>query len=128
MLSLIFHEVCVFALVLCHRQRLEAIKYTESRYNHNMSIEDQVAKKKSAIRPALLWFGAIVIVMGNVAIEGDYANGYIASVAGIAAALIGCYLWTREKNRAWEFALWGLLAPIGYLGIMFLKDKTTQQS
>jgi cyanate permease len=93
-----------------------------------MSIEDQVAKKKSAIRPALLWFGAIVIVMGNVAMEGDYANGYIASVAGIAAALIGCYLWTREKNRAWEFALWGLLAPIGYLGIMFLKDKTTQQS
>ena len=85
-----------------------------------------MVKKKSTLRPVLLWAGAIFSVMGNVAVELGYANGYVATVVGIILALIGCYLWTRDKNRAWGFALWGLLVPIGYLGIMFLKDKSTQ--
>jgi cyanate permease len=85
-----------------------------------------MAKNKSALRLVLLWIGAIISVIGNVAGELGYASGSIATVVGIVAALIGCYLWTRDKNRAWGFALLGLLAPIGYLGIMFLKDKSTQ--
>ena len=87
-----------------------------------------MAKKKSALRPVLLWVGAIISVIGNAAIELGYANGSVATVVGIVVALIGCYLWTRDKNRAWGFALLGLLAPIGYLGIMFLKDKSAQQA
>ena len=39
--------------------------------------------------------------------------------------LIGCYIWTKLKNRHWAFMFWGLLAPIGLLGISLLEDKTT---
>ena len=88
---------------------------------------NQVAKKKNALRPISLWVGAILTVIGSAAVEFGNTNGYVASEVGIVVALIGCYLWTREKNRAWGFALWGLLVPIGYLGIMFLKDKTTTE-
>ena len=53
-----------------------------------------MVKKKSALRPVLLWAGAIFAVMGNTAIELGYANGAVATVVGIVVALIGCYLWT----------------------------------
>lgn len=45
-------------------------------------------------------------------------------VLAVACTLTGCYIWTRLKNRHWGFTLWGLLTPIGLLGIAFLKDKT----
>ena len=86
-----------------------------------------MVKKKSAHRIALLWFGAILSISGNVAIEIGRPNGAIATVIGVIMAMTGCYLWTRDKNRASGFALWGLIAPIGYLAIMSLKDKSAQQ-
>ena len=86
-----------------------------------------MVKKKIAHRIALLWFGAILSISGNVAIEIGRPNGAIATVIGVIMAMTGCYLWTRDKNRASGFALWGLIAPIGYLAIMSLKDKSAQQ-
>jgi hypothetical protein len=83
-------------------------------------------KKKSAHRIALLWFGAILSICGNVAIEIGRPAGAIATVIGVVLAMTGCYLWTRDKNRASGFALWGLLAPVGYIAIMSLRDKSTQ--
>jgi len=87
-----------------------------------------MAKKNSALRPILLWVGSIIAISGNVGLEIGNAKGSIALIVGLVVVLIGCYLWTREKNRAWGFILWGLLAPIGFLGIMFLKDQTPKQS
>jgi hypothetical protein len=86
-----------------------------------------MVKKKSTHRIALLWFGAILSISGNVAIEIGRPDGAIAMVIGVVMATTGCYLWTRDKNRALGFALWGLLAPVGYLAIMSMRDKSTQQ-
>ena len=86
-----------------------------------------MVKKKIVHRIALLWFGAILSISGNIAIEIGRPDGAIATVIGVIMAMTGCYLWTRDKNRASSFALWGLLAPIGYLAIMSLKDKSKQQ-
>jgi len=85
-------------------------------------------KKKSALRYVLLWSGAILAVVGNVAFNTGRPNGEVGTVVGVIMAVIGCHLWTRDKNRAWGFSLWGLLAPIGYLAIMTLKDKSDTQS
>jgi hypothetical protein len=81
-------------------------------------------KKKSTHRIALLWFGAILTVSGNLAMELGHPDGSVATIIGVVMATSGCYLWTGDKNRASVFALWGLLAPIGYLAIMSLKDKS----
>ena len=86
-----------------------------------------MTKKKSSHRIALLWLGAILSISGNIAIEIGRPDGAIATVIGVIMAMTGCYLWTRNKNRASGFALWGLLTPIGYLAIMTLKDKSPQQ-
>jgi hypothetical protein len=83
-------------------------------------------KKKSTLRYVLLWAGAILTVAGNVAFNTGRTNGEVGTVVGVIVAVTGCYLWTRDKNRAWGFALWGTVAPIGYLAIMTLKDKSTQ--
>jgi len=87
-----------------------------------------VTKKKRTLRYFLLWSGAILAVVGNVAFNTGHTNGEVGTVVGVIMAVIGCYLWTRDKNRAWGFSLWGLLAPIGYLAIMTLKDKSDIQS
>lgn len=42
----------------------------------------------------------------------------------LVSILFGCFLWTRLKNRHWIFTLWGILAPIGLLGIALLRDKS----
>jgi len=46
----------------------------------------------------------------------------------ISAGLIltGCYIWTELKNRHWGFMFWGLLAPVGLLGISLLKDRSLE--
>jgi len=86
-----------------------------------------VTKKKRTLRYFLLWSGAILTTAGNVALETGRTNGEVATVVGVIMAVIGCDMWVRDKNRAWVFSLWGLLAPIGYLAIMTLKDKSLQQ-
>jgi len=45
-------------------------------------------------------------------------------VITMALVLWGCAMWVQDKGRHWAFTLWGLLAPIGLLGISLLKDKT----
>jgi hypothetical protein len=76
----------------------------------------------------LLWLGAIMSIAGNVAIDTGRSNGQIATVIGGIIAIIGCDLWAHDKNRSWLFALWGLAAPIGYLAMASLKDKSAQSN
>ena len=85
-------------------------------------------KKKSTLRYVLLWSGAILAVVGNVAFDTGHTNGEVGTIVGVIMAVIGCDMWVRDKNRACGFSLWGLLAPIGYLAIMTLKDKSDTQS
>ena len=76
----------------------------------------------------LLWLGVILSIAGNIAIDIGRANGQIVTVIGGIIAITGCDLWAHDKNRSWWFALWGLVAPIGYLVMASLKDKSNQQS
>lgn len=50
--------------------------------------------------------------------------GIIVLILGISIVLFACYLWLKGKNRHWLFMLWGLIAPVGFLGISLLKDKS----
>lgn len=99
------------------------------------------------LRTALIWIGLAVLmwlqVGGDTLItygepytvtKGMYTyiyqdpQGFGAYFAvwtlAVLIILAGCYIWTRLKNRHPAFLLWGLLAPVGLLGISLLKDKT----
>ena len=80
-------------------------------------------KKNNFSKLFLLSLGAILCLSGNIAIETGRIKGQIAALIGGMMAVIGCYLWSREKSRAWGFALLGLLAPLGYVVIWLLEDK-----
>ena len=68
---------------------------------------------------------AYTIVPGIfVAYGGGYFGAYVIFAIGLCLVLLGCWSWTYTKNRHWAFMLWGLLAPIGLLGIGLLKDKS----
>jgi len=56
----------------------------------------------------------------------NYALYYSALAVAVLMSLAGCYIWTRLKNRHWLFTFWGLLTPIGLLGISLLRDKSNR--
>ena len=74
------------------------------------------------LRTALVLIGWIVAYGGNLFL--DYPANLITIVIGIGMSIYGCYLWTKLKNRHWVFSLWGIITPVGLLGVSLLKDKT----
>jgi hypothetical protein len=79
-------------------------------------------KMKSVARTVLIVCG-VLILYGLIFIN-DYEIYWFLWSVGMVAVLWGCFLWCQLKNRAWGFMFWGLLAPIGLLGIACLKDKS----
>lgn len=74
----------------------------------------------------IAWLGAVIMfVGGRLAYIFDYWSAIL--IIGLVITIIGCVLWVQRKHRHVAFALWGLLAPIGFLGIALLKDKTNQR-
>ena len=80
-------------------------------------------KDKALRRTASIVVGLIVTYLSYFYASVSY--GVLILFLGMGLTLWGCYLWTSLKNRHWLFMLWGLLSPIGLLGIAFLKDKST---
>ena len=74
-------------------------------------------KKQSITEIILLGIGYAIVMYG--ALFYRYA-----SIVGICITLVGCYLWTRRKNRSWAFMFWGILGPGGFIILALLKDKT----
>ena len=69
-----------------------------------------------------MWQTLVIVGLG-LELAGFFLWG-VLGWAGVVLVMIGCYRWTKEKNRHWVFMLWGLIAPIGLLGIALLRDKT----
>jgi hypothetical protein len=45
-------------------------------------------------------------------------------IIGLAICVFGCDLWAIEKDRSWAYMFWGILAPIGFIPMALLKDKS----
>jgi len=92
--------------------------------------------KRSAKRIACCIIGVILISIGG-AVAGMGAEYYdwtefdttaaVLIPLGIYLVLQGSYWWAKEKGRSGWWCLMGLLAPIGYLVLMSLKDKRLEQ-
>jgi len=76
---------------------------------------------KSKLRTILIVLGMIVLAIARA------IPTILPFIVGLGLILWGCYLWTGLKNRHWAFMLWGLLSPIGLLGIALLADKSSEE-
>jgi hypothetical protein len=94
--------------------------------------------KRSAKRIACCVIGIILLfISGVISREMLYEYYYdwtafdtaaiILWLLGIYLVLQGSYWWAKEKGRSGWWCLMGLLAPIGYLVLMSLKDKRLEQ-
>jgi len=54
----------------------------------------------------------------------NYGAYYSVWAIAVLMTLTGCYIWTKLKKRHWAFLFWGVLSPIGLLGISLLRDKS----
>lgn len=79
-------------------------------------------RDKALIRTVSILVGLTVTYLSYFYTNVNY--GILLLLLGMGLTLWGCYLWTSLKNRHWLFTLWGLLSPIGLLGIALLKDKS----
>ncbi len=73
------------------------------------------------------WRTALILIGLVLAAVGNFTGFWLLAIAAIVLVLIGCYQWTKLKNRHWAFMFWGLLAPIGLLGIALLRDKSWEE-
>ena len=84
-------------------------------------------KDQAPLRTVMVLGGLVMTYVSSyyrVYVNTDYWGVPLLAFLGICSTLWGCYLWTSMKNRHWLFMLWGLLSPIGLLGIALLKDKS----
>ena len=49
---------------------------------------------------------------------------YVLIVAAIGMEIYGCYCWAKYKGRNKWLCLLGLVAPIGFIPLALLKDKS----
>lgn len=97
---------------------------------------------KDWVRTLLIWGGLILFWLINAGVIGwgepyeetvgmyiytyqDFMPyGWFLYIIAFAFTLTGCYIWIKLKKRHWGFMFWGILTPIGLLGISLLKDKS----
>jgi len=79
-----------------------------------------------------LWLGMLflvvyyaVIVAGG-RIGWDLGFRFAAVLIGVASTgsiICACYCWAKYKNRGGWLALWGFLAPLGFIPLALMKDE-----
>jgi len=84
------------------------------------------AKQTLDAGKSLAWAGAIIGWISGRIVGAGYVAGLIGILLGIALSIFGCYWWAKGKGRSPAFMLWGVLAPIGFLGVALLKNKNKQ--
>ncbi len=73
-------------------------------------------------RNCLVWSG--LICMG-VTRALPLAFSIIISILGVGLVLSGCWYWAKYKGKSGWWAMWGLLAPIGFIALSNIKDEYT---
>jgi len=68
------------------------------------------------------WLGVVVSYVGT------FTEIWFLSIFGFVVALIGTFFWAVSKKRHWAFGFWGILAPIGFLGVALLKDRNSEKT
>jgi hypothetical protein len=74
-------------------------------------------------RNAYCWLGFGIGFIGNLTQLFSPGIGWMLIISGLILSVVGCYNWAKAKGRNPLFCLWGLLAPIGFLGTALLQDK-----
>lgn len=69
----------------------------------------------------IAWAGWVV---GSIVTRFTGEYWLIPYTIGLVLAVVGCVLWAQRKKRHWLFGFWGLLAPIGFLGVSLLRDRS----
>jgi len=72
--------------------------------------------------------GCFLLLIANGLSNFNHSVAIIFSIllyiAGLGLVLWGCYTWAKLKNRHWAHMFWGLLAPIGFIILWRLKNKS----
>ena len=78
-------------------------------------------------RNTYCWLGFGLGIAGNVTQLFNPELAWVIVVTALILNVVGCYNWAMAKARSPVFCLWGLLAPIGFLGTALLQDKWSEK-
>jgi len=71
---------------------------------------------------SIAWTGVILGLIGQ-RLAPSLDILIIITVLALVVSIIGCYFWAKGKWWSGWFALWGALAPVGFLGVALLRDR-----
>jgi len=74
-------------------------------------------------RDVYCWLGFGIGFIGNVTRIFSPGFGTMLVLTALILNIVGCYNWAMSKGRSPLFCLWGVLAPIGFLGPALLQDN-----
>ncbi len=74
-------------------------------------------------RTQYIWGGIGVSIVARIIAVFLPIVGIIISLAALAMIITGCYFWAKSKAQSSWWALFGLIAPIGFIPLALLKDK-----
>jgi hypothetical protein len=73
----------------------------------------------------LAWLGVIIQYIGGW-ISNSFDYWIVLLFVGMSITTVGSVLWAQRKNRHALFGLFGILAPIGFIVIALLRDKSVK--
>jgi hypothetical protein len=101
-------HACLLSLRIGHGERRHSVKTQEEYFK---------------TRNTCCWIAVLGGFFGNIVTVFAPPLGRTIVVAALVLSLVGGYNWARGKARSPAFCLWGILAPIGYLGLALLRDR-----
>jgi uncharacterized membrane protein YfcA len=87
-----------------------------------MEIKQEDIAVVRRVRTALVIGGTVVGYASFLFTRDAVINSMLA--VALLTSVFGCYLWAKLKNRHWMWMVFGLLAPVGFLMLAFLSDKS----
>ncbi len=75
-------------------------------------------------RTTCCWLGVAGGILANIFMAFSPGFGYMLLFGALILDVVGCYNWAKAKARSPWFCLWGVLAPIGFLGVALLSDRS----
>lgn len=100
---------------------------------NNLDIEQRYKGYKDS-RDAGCWGAVVLAVIGRVILI-FISNWMVVLVLSIVfsvgllwLAIWGCYNWAKLKNRSGFWALFGIIAPLGFIPLMLLRTKDVRDN
>ena len=73
-------------------------------------------------RNVAVWSGLGLLILSRI-LASIWLLSLLIWLVGLGVVIWGSWSWAKYKGRSGWWALWGLLAPVGFIPLALMRDK-----